>query len=195
MADGLTGPHHHLRLSCSSRSGRPPPGWRRAASRRATSCRCGRRTCRNGRSCSSRVVKLGAIVHTSNPVSTPEELAFQLNDGDAKILFTVGALADKAKAAIAESKKQIELITIDETPGLPSLASIAIDAGSAGGVDRSRERHRGPAVLIRHDRPAEGRDADASQHRRAAAIRSTRSKTSRCRRCSACCRSSTSTAW
>jgi acyl-CoA synthetase (AMP-forming)/AMP-acid ligase II len=73
------------------------------------------------------IVKLGAIVHTSNPVSTPDELAFQLNDGNAKMLFTVGALADKAKAAIAESKKPIELFTIDETPGIPSLASIAID--------------------------------------------------------------------
>ena len=73
------------------------------------------------------VIRLGAIVHTSNPVSTPEELAFQLADGGVKILFTVSALAEKAKAAIAESKKPIELITIDETPGLPSLASIAVD--------------------------------------------------------------------
>lgn len=74
------------------------------------------------------VIKLGAIVHTSNPVSTPDELAFQLSDGGVKILFTVSALADKAKAAIAESKRPIELVTIDETPGLPSLASIGIDA-------------------------------------------------------------------
>jgi acyl-CoA synthetase (AMP-forming)/AMP-acid ligase II len=73
------------------------------------------------------VVKLGAIVHTSNPVSTPEELAFQLNDANAKMLFTIGALADKAKAAIAESKKPIELFTIDETAGIQSLASVGID--------------------------------------------------------------------
>jgi acyl-CoA synthetase (AMP-forming)/AMP-acid ligase II len=73
------------------------------------------------------VVKIGAIVHTSNPVSTPDELAFQLADGGVKILFTVSALADKAKAAIEESKKPIELITIDEVAGLPSLASIGID--------------------------------------------------------------------
>ena len=73
------------------------------------------------------VVKLGAIVHTSNPVSTPDELAFQLKDGNVKILFTVNALADKAKAAIAETGRSIELFTIDDTPGLPSLASLAID--------------------------------------------------------------------
>ena len=140
-------------------------------------------------------VKLGAIVHTSNPVSTPEELAFQLADGDVKILFTVSALADKAKAAIAESKQPIELITIDETPGLPSLASIAIDEEPpAVSIDPANDLVR-PAVLVGHHRPAEGRDADASQHRRAAATRSTRSRASRCRRCSACCRSSTSTGW
>jgi acyl-CoA synthetase (AMP-forming)/AMP-acid ligase II len=73
------------------------------------------------------VVKLGAIVHTSNPVSTPHELAFQLKDGNVQMLFTVGALADKAIAAIAESGRPIELFTIDETPGIASLASIAVD--------------------------------------------------------------------
>ncbi|HUQ87764.1 MAG TPA: AMP-binding protein [Vicinamibacterales bacterium] len=78
------------------------------------------------------IMKLGAIVHTSNPVSTPEELAFQLNDGNARILVTVNALAEKAKAAIVESKKKIELITIDETPGLPSIASIHIDKDVPG---------------------------------------------------------------
>ena len=66
------------------------------------------------------VIKLGAIVHTSNPVSTPEELAFQLNDGERRRCCSrSAALADKAKAAIVESKKSIELFTIDETPGHP----------------------------------------------------------------------------
>ena len=73
-------------------------------------------------------VRIGAIVHTSNPVSTPEELAFQLADGGVKLLITVGALSDKAKAAIAESKRNIELVTFDDTPGIPSLASIMVDA-------------------------------------------------------------------
>jgi acyl-CoA synthetase (AMP-forming)/AMP-acid ligase II len=73
------------------------------------------------------VVKLGAVVHTSNPVSTSEELAYQLKDGNVKMLFTIGALADKAKAAIAESGRPIEVFTIDETPGISSLASVAID--------------------------------------------------------------------
>jgi acyl-CoA synthetase (AMP-forming)/AMP-acid ligase II len=74
------------------------------------------------------VIRLGGIVHTSNPVSTAEELAFQLADGGVKLLITVSALADKAKQAIAESKRNIELITFDETPGLQSFASIMVDA-------------------------------------------------------------------
>jgi acyl-CoA synthetase (AMP-forming)/AMP-acid ligase II len=73
------------------------------------------------------VIRLGAIVHTSNPVSTPDELAYQLTDGNVKMLFTVNALSDKAKQAIAETQRPIELFTIDDTPGIPSLASLAID--------------------------------------------------------------------
>ena len=74
------------------------------------------------------VVRLGAIVHTSNPVSTPEELAFQLNDAKSKILVTIGALADKDSAAIAAASHPIDLLTFDDTPGITTLASIAIDS-------------------------------------------------------------------
>ena len=74
------------------------------------------------------VVRLGAIVHTSNHVSTPEELAFQLTDAKAKILITVGALVDKAREAIAAARQPIELITLDDTPGVTSLSAIAIDS-------------------------------------------------------------------
>ena len=73
-------------------------------------------------------VSIGAIVHTSNPVSTPEELAYQLTDGNAKILVTVNALSEKARAAVAESKKDIEIITIDDSPDFASLASLMRDA-------------------------------------------------------------------
>ena len=73
-------------------------------------------------------IRIGAIVHTSNPVSTPEELAFQLGDGNAKILITVNALSEKARAAVAEAKRDIEIITIDPAPGFASLESIMVDA-------------------------------------------------------------------
>lgn len=73
-------------------------------------------------------VRIGAIAHTSNPASTPDELAFQLKDGGVKILFTVGALAEKASQAIALSGQSITLYTIDDTPGLPSMTSLEVDA-------------------------------------------------------------------
>jgi acyl-CoA synthetase (AMP-forming)/AMP-acid ligase II len=73
-------------------------------------------------------IRIGAIVHTSNPVSTPEELAFQLADGGVKLLITVNALSEKARAAVAESKRDIEILTFDDAPGFPTLASIMVDA-------------------------------------------------------------------
>ena len=72
-------------------------------------------------------LKIGAAVHTSNPVSTPEELAYQLADCDAKLLVTVNALSEKAYSAVAESKKSIEVITIDDSP-FATLASLMKDA-------------------------------------------------------------------
>ena len=98
------------------------------------------------------VIRLGAIVHTSNPVGTPEELAFQLKDANAKILVTIGALADKAKTAIAESGMTIELITLDETPGLtPS---------DAGPEARSDPRKRPHPSLVLPRRWGDGYDSE-----------------------------------
>jgi acyl-CoA synthetase (AMP-forming)/AMP-acid ligase II len=73
------------------------------------------------------VVCLGAIVTTSNPASTPEEVAFQLADADAKVLVTTNALSEKAKLAIVESRQSIELVTIDEAPDITPLSAIARD--------------------------------------------------------------------
>jgi acyl-CoA synthetase (AMP-forming)/AMP-acid ligase II len=72
-------------------------------------------------------VRLGAIVHTSNPVSTSDELAYQLADGNVKMLITVNALADKARVAIEHSKRPIEMFTFDDTPDTPTLASLMVD--------------------------------------------------------------------
>ena len=74
------------------------------------------------------VARLGAILTPMNPVNTAHELAHQLTDANAKLLVSTAALADKARAAIDESSRAIALITTDETPGAPSLASIARDA-------------------------------------------------------------------
>jgi acyl-CoA synthetase (AMP-forming)/AMP-acid ligase II len=74
------------------------------------------------------VARLGAIVTTANPMNTAHELAHQLSDAKAQILVTTAALLDKARAAISESGRAIELLTTDEAPDVRSLASIALDA-------------------------------------------------------------------
>ena len=74
------------------------------------------------------VLTIGAIVTTVNPAYTVEEVAFQLRDATARLLMTVGALREQAVEAVAASGQGIEIVTFDETPGLPSLASLAIDA-------------------------------------------------------------------
>src|SRR5262245_36790653 len=45
------------------------------------------------------VARLGAVLTTANPVYTPEELAFQLRDANARLLITIAALGEKARAA------------------------------------------------------------------------------------------------
>ncbi|TPW00776.1 MAG: 4-coumarate--CoA ligase, partial [bacterium] len=73
------------------------------------------------------VSRLGAILTTVNPTYTVEELAFQLKDAGARLLFTTAALLDKARAA-ADAAMPIEIITIDAADGVPSLASTLVDA-------------------------------------------------------------------
>ncbi len=74
------------------------------------------------------VARLGATLTTANPASTPHELACQIVDAGPRLLVTTAALAEKAQAAIGEAGRSIALITTDEAPGVPSLASIARDA-------------------------------------------------------------------
>jgi acyl-CoA synthetase (AMP-forming)/AMP-acid ligase II len=75
------------------------------------------------------IVRLGAIVTPANPANTSHEIAHQLDDSGAKVLVASAALADKARAAIRETGRPIELVTIDGTAdGARSLESIALDA-------------------------------------------------------------------
>ncbi len=73
------------------------------------------------------VAGLGAALTPANPANTANELAHQLRDAGARMLVTTASLLDKARAAIAASRRPIELITMDVAPGLPSLAAIARD--------------------------------------------------------------------
>ena len=74
------------------------------------------------------VLTLGAVVTTINPAYTVEEVAFQLRDADAKLLITIALLSGQAAEAIAATGRAIDIATFDDAPGLPSLASLAIDA-------------------------------------------------------------------
>ncbi len=74
------------------------------------------------------VACLGAILTTVNPACTSEDLVFQLRDADAKMLITTAALAERARLAAATAARPIEIVTIDPTPGVASLASIAVNA-------------------------------------------------------------------
>lgn len=74
------------------------------------------------------VSRLGAILTTVNPTYTVEEVAHQLKDAGARMIITTSALLDKANAALATLGVPVDVITIDEAAGLPSLASTMIDA-------------------------------------------------------------------
>ena len=74
------------------------------------------------------VSRIGAILTTVNPTYTVEEFAYQLKDAGARLIFTSAALIEKARAAIAATGRPIELITIDEVEGVPSLAATSVDA-------------------------------------------------------------------
>jgi len=74
------------------------------------------------------VSRLGAVLTTINPTYTVAETAFQLQDAGARMVVTTSALLEKARAAIASLGVPIEVITIDEVGGVPSLASTMVDA-------------------------------------------------------------------
>jgi len=74
------------------------------------------------------VARLGATLTPANPANTPYELAHQLSDSRASMLIATASLLEKARTAIDQSGRAIELITTDEAPGVPSLASIERDA-------------------------------------------------------------------
>jgi len=73
------------------------------------------------------VVSLGAILTTINPAYTTPEVSFQLRDANVKLLVTTAALAARAREAVEAAAASIEIVTIDDGPGLTPLASIGSD--------------------------------------------------------------------
>ena len=78
--------------------------------------------------------RLGVINTTANPMYTADELAKQLLDSGAKLIFTVPPLAERAVAAAA--KVGAEVITLGEAPGCVSFAQFVATGGAAAeGLD------------------------------------------------------------
>ena len=105
----------------------------------------------------------GGVVTTVNPTYTAGEVKHQLEDSGAKLLVTISLFADVAKEA-AEGTGVEEIFSLDES----SLSPFSSLMGEplAAQVERKPQRPRGAPVLVRHDRPFQGRDADPPQSRR-----------------------------
>src|SRR5215470_16128561 len=69
------------------------------------------------------VASLGGINTTANPTYTADELATQLKDSGARLLFTVPAVLDRAKEAAARAGIE-ETFVIGAAEGLPSLGDL-----------------------------------------------------------------------
>ncbi|NUL82731.1 MAG: 4-coumarate--CoA ligase family protein [Armatimonadetes bacterium] len=67
--------------------------------------------------------RLGGIVSTANPLYTADELAFQLRDSRAKMLFTIPQLMDKASDA-AKQVGGAEIVVFGEAEGATPFATL-----------------------------------------------------------------------
>ena len=71
------------------------------------------------------VLRANAIVTSANSLYTPGELAHQLADSGAKLLFTVSPFLERAAAALAEAGlPEDAVVTLDEVDGVTSLAEL-----------------------------------------------------------------------
>lgn len=66
----------------------------------------------------------GGVVTTVNPLYTPSELADQLRDAGARLLFTGGPFLDRASAAAEEASGIEEIFTFDGAPGSMPFARL-----------------------------------------------------------------------
>ena len=129
------------------------------------------------------ILKAGATVVPLNVLLKPREIAYHLRDSDAKAMFCFQGtpelpMAEAAKAAIAVVPACKTLIVLPH-PSIP--LDPALDDGSdviplarfIGGQPpdfrdgcNAAGRHRRHSLYVGHDRAAERRGADASEHGR-----------------------------
>ncbi|WP_198154286.1 4-coumarate--CoA ligase family protein [Catenuloplanes japonicus] len=80
---------------------------------------------------------IGATVTTLSPLSTPDEIATQLIDADARLMVTVSATLTAARAATAkvrETGRTIEILTCDRATGHRGVLDLLTD-GPAPTID------------------------------------------------------------
>ena len=84
----------------------------------------------------------GVAVSTVNALYTPDEIAYQLHDSGAKMLVTVGAFLDRARAALVDEGASVdEVVYIDGVPDgstVPEVAESGLPDLLATTADRPR---------------------------------------------------------
>lgn len=76
------------------------------------------------------IMRAGAIATPINSLYEPEEIAEQLRDSGAKLLFTVSFFLDKVTAALAEDGVVVgTTVVLDPTEGYPSLLDVLTAEG------------------------------------------------------------------
>ena len=71
------------------------------------------------------ILRAGAVATTINSLYTPDEVAQQLRDSRAKLLFTVAPFLERARAAAAaEGVAVSEVVVLDGASGHPALADL-----------------------------------------------------------------------
>ncbi len=80
------------------------------------------------------VSMIGGVVSTANPLYTPDELAFQLNDSGARYLLTIPMFIDNALQAAGKSKVE-EVFVFGEAEGATPFAALMQSDGQVPQVD------------------------------------------------------------
>ena len=81
-------------------------------------------------------IRLGGIVTPANPLYTPDELAFQLNDAGAKFLLTIPLFVETATAAAGQSAVK-EIFVFGEAEGATPFAQLMKPGGDVPQVEAS----------------------------------------------------------
>ena len=158
-------PHDHLR---GARRGDEALAarWRRGESARATSSRSTCRTSPSTRCSSTASIRAGATSTTANPLYTAARAGAPAHRLRARRCSSRSRpFLENARGAAEEAGLDATIVVVGEGDGdettLPEL--LAEGDERARGRDRHRDRPRGAPLLERHDRAAEGRDAEPSQ--------------------------------